>query len=611
MAILDNIKRDWKVEAIALALWVTAALSILSLNRWADTVTLIWAPAGIAFCALWIIRVPRWTGFLTMIFFASAAIHLAVGLNLTIAIGSSIAQVAGPFVATTIARKAITARRLHYVRLNELLKLTSAAGAGAVVSAVLSWPFRSSHQLIDFTWWVFAFLLGIMVFVPVAIYLRRRMVGSLRVLSSRPIEARQLVEGGICLLGAALLSWGTLHAQNPILFMLFVATIFSVMRFGQTGASLVVVALGLAGHVTSAGGKTPIPFYEGDPMFVAFLLQLFMAILLAASLPLAALLMSHKRLSERVSARNQRLHRNNTMLNLAENMAGVGRWRRDHVAGVSEWSPELLRMNGITHEQSLDPQYRRQLLVDGGRSFDAGLEDNRENTGTFTFEFDIKRPDGTVRTLRMQAQNVFDEAKTPLETFGVVIDITGQRLREKALKNARADAMRSAAEAQLLAQTDSLTKLANRRRTITQLERMVHAANTTEAAPLGVITFDIDHFKSVNDTYGHQAGDEVLIKVAEIARAQARANDLVGRLGGEEFVWLLPMASDTIAAQAAERLRQAVAEESGVGDVPAVTISVGWAILRVGDTTDSILARADEALYAAKENGRNQVRKAA
>jgi diguanylate cyclase (GGDEF)-like protein len=191
-----------------------------------------------------------------------------------------------------------------------------------------------------------------------------------------------------------------------------------------------------------------------------------------------------------------------------------------------------------------------------------------------------------------------------------VIDVTDHRRRQDALDKERTRAMRLAAEAQHLAQTDALTGLANRRRTIDQLEKCLAGCNG-QSHSLAVIAFDIDHFKQVNDGHGHQTGDEVLVRVAEIARSEARASDLIGRTGGEEFLWLLPEAGEPVARAAALRLRQAIEQRSGEGGLPRVTASIGYALWQEGDDAGGLLARADAALYRAKHTGRNKVQRAA
>src|SRR5690606_26962926 len=140
----------------------------------------------------------------------------------------------------------------------------------------------------------------------------------------------------------------------------------------------------------------------------------------------------------------------------------------------------------------------------------------------------------------------------------VAIEVTEERRREKALVAARMEAIERAAVAQRLANTDPLTGLSNRRSTFDWLDRLL--AGCSEAGePLSILMFDIDRFKRINDTLGHQAGDEVLCRVAELARRELRAEDLLGRIGGEEFICLLPGITAPVAAILAERLRRAVA----------------------------------------------------
>ena len=123
---------------------------------------------------------------------------------------------------------------------------------------------------------------------------------------------------------------------------------------------------------------------------------------------------------------------------------------------------------------------------------------------------------------------------------------------------------------------------------------------------------DVDHFKSVNDTYGHAAGDQVLRGVAERCRNQLRVIDIIGRYGGEEFAVALPETNIHAAGQIAERLRIAVERAPFVTDYGSIslTISVGAAVYHPDDhvTLDAVIDRADRALYIAKRSGRNSVR---
>lgn len=162
----------------------------------------------------------------------------------------------------------------------------------------------------------------------------------------------------------------------------------------------------------------------------------------------------------------------------------------------------------------------------------------------------------------------------------------------------------------VLALTDPLTGAYNRRYLTAHLDSMIqrHARNSK---PLALMMFDIDFFKKVNDTYGHGAGDEVLVELAMRVNLNVRAVDLVARIGGEEFVAVMPDTEMDIAKIVCERIRKTVAdtpfEMSSVKTSQTVTISIGVAPAEEGDTGESLIRRADEALYAAKESGRNKI----
>jgi two-component system, cell cycle response regulator len=160
-----------------------------------------------------------------------------------------------------------------------------------------------------------------------------------------------------------------------------------------------------------------------------------------------------------------------------------------------------------------------------------------------------------------------------------------------------------------LAMTDPLTGLLNRRAFVEAMSREIARAARHEH-PLSVMLLDVDHFKKVNDTRGHEAGDVVLRGVAEIAQRIARKSDIVARWGGEEFVVGLPHAAEAGARVAAERLRRAIAEASfalSEGAPVRVTASVCVAYSAAGENLELVVARADQAMYFAKSRGRNRV----
>ena len=159
-----------------------------------------------------------------------------------------------------------------------------------------------------------------------------------------------------------------------------------------------------------------------------------------------------------------------------------------------------------------------------------------------------------------------------------------------------------------LAAVDSLTGLFNKRRFDEvfgkEVSRSDHAGQ-----PLSLIVLDIDHFKRVNDSFGHPAGDAVLKHVAGVVKGQIRATDTLCRVGGEEFALVLPQTPQLLAAQAAELIRAAVERSvCDVGGTPIpATLSLGVAELARGEAPEGLYQRADERLYAAKHGGRNRV----
>lgn len=160
-----------------------------------------------------------------------------------------------------------------------------------------------------------------------------------------------------------------------------------------------------------------------------------------------------------------------------------------------------------------------------------------------------------------------------------------------------------------LASTDELTGVNNRRR-VTELADQVLRLARREGSPVAVCMVDLDHFKAINDRYGHAAGDSVLVAVAERLRAVLRESDILGRFGGEEFVVVLPRTDQAMAEETAERLRCAVAGMGGAefGLALRVTATVGVAEVRPGEwTIEQALNRADDALYEGKRRGRDCV----
>lgn len=163
------------------------------------------------------------------------------------------------------------------------------------------------------------------------------------------------------------------------------------------------------------------------------------------------------------------------------------------------------------------------------------------------------------------------------------------------------------AQADEVSHTDSLTYLANRRQIVNHLQKEVHRAERYNTS-LSISMMDIDHFKKINDTYGHAVGDQVLFQLANMLHEGIRDSDMVGRYGGEEFLIVLPNTKLKKAAELAARLCTSVREaEIDVGNKIHLTVSIGVAEYRHStENWQKFLNRADKALYAAKNAGRDR-----
>lgn len=283
-------------------------------------------------------------------------------------------------------------------------------------------------------------------------------------------------------------------------------------------------------------------------------------------------------------------------LERAQRIGKIGYAETDLATGESVWSDDIYRNLG------LDPA--------GGASFDRYLlrvhpddqdrvrsirDKNVKGQAIEPSEYRILRPDGSIVWVRREVEVVRDAKGNAVHLFTTEQDITEHK--EMELELAR------------LASTDPLTGVFNRRRLLELGERqLARVRRGREAA--AVIMLDLDHFKSVNDRFGHSVGDVVLRRVAEVCQRELRPEDVFGRMGGEEFVAICPGCDHVTARQVAERLMECLSTaEIDCGGAPLrATASFGISDLVAGDPDmTAALDRADRALYEAKAAGRNRV----
>jgi diguanylate cyclase (GGDEF)-like protein/PAS domain S-box-containing protein len=324
------------------------------------------------------------------------------------------------------------------------------------------------------------------------------------------------------------------------------------------------------------------------------------------------LAVDNARTYRRIKETEEALRRSEYSLRMAQALAHLGHWEWDMHAGEMKWSEETYRILGY-EPQALEPSHDAFIQVihpdDRARVSDF-ISQAAHEKGGFDIEYRIVLPDGRVRVVHGLGEilvgsnehpkmvgTIRDVTENePVEILGVIQDITDRKELETRLAQE--------------AQTDSLTGCANRRYFLKQAAQEL-ARVRRYGGELSAFMLDLDHFKSINDRYGHQAGDRVLQNLVQVCRATLREEDAIGRLGGEEFAVLLPETGRERALEVAERLCQAVVASSvPMEQKPPLhfTASIGVATLAIEDSNiDMLLDRADRALYEAKSAGRNRV----
>ena len=281
---------------------------------------------------------------------------------------------------------------------------------------------------------------------------------------------------------------------------------------------------------------------------------------------------------------------------LAENAWDVV-WTMGLDGSITYVSPAVERVRGITPQeamkQSLDEIHPPDSAASVGAYFAelfAAIADGTEPP-VFRGEHEYYRHDGSIMTGELQVIPHVDDDGKVVAILGVTRDISERKVFESELTR--------------LAVTDPLTGLWNRRHTAELLAADL-LQSERHGQTLSLLMIDIDHFKAINDTHGHQTGDRVLIEVARRLLDNVRATDVIGRWGGEEFVVLLRFCGRDDALATAEKLRRRISD-TPVTVAGPVTVSIGASELCPGDDISTWLSRADAALYEAKRSGRNAV----
>ena len=283
---------------------------------------------------------------------------------------------------------------------------------------------------------------------------------------------------------------------------------------------------------------------------------------------------------------------------------------------VTDWNIGAEKLYGYTRNEIIGKPVSILHAPEDVERITAEVFAAIERQGYWTGEIKKVAKDQSIGWIESSVIPIFDEQNQSIGALGINRDITQRREIQQELLVANENLKSQLQEIEILqeklreqATLDPLTGLYNRRYLIDMMQREMARAKR-EDIPISVAIMDLDHFKDINDTFGHKGGDAVLEAMAKLFLSHVRASDIVCRYGGEEFVFLMPGASIDIAAERMEDLRKLIEEKSIIHNDKAipVTASIGVASYPIhGDNDEALLLEADNMLYNSKRNGRNQV----
>lgn len=304
---------------------------------------------------------------------------------------------------------------------------------------------------------------------------------------------------------------------------------------------------------------------------------------------------SKEELENLVSERTAELREREELLGLITSSAHDAIVMIDDSGALTYWNEAADKIFGYTREEVMGRNFLALIVPPHScyrEQYEAGLKQLAIEEGGSVgeaVELDIVRKDGSECFVELSLSAV--QIRGRWHGIGIARDITDRKRAEASLK--------------LQATTDALTGIANRRLFNSFLETEMRRTARHHLS-LAVMIMDIDHFKQINDAYGHQVGDEVLVGLTRLVAEKIREHDFFARWGGEEFVILAPNCDTENMRLLAEKLRAAV-EMHDFPDISRVTCSFGLTEYCTGDSAEDFIGRADAALYRAKENGRNRV----
>ncbi|KQM61557.1 MULTISPECIES: sensor domain-containing diguanylate cyclase [unclassified Sphingomonas] len=552
------------------------------------------APATPFVLALLIARPRRdWRSILTGAAIGSMAATSLFGFGVLSALPMAIAKVGEVGVAAWLFRK-LRGRRGYFGSLDRIGRFVAAVGivapalgattAASVVAIRFGLPFERQWHI-----WFVGHSLSMITMTPVLSLLLTGAVGRTWRGASRQLRVEAAV-----LLTATLAVAAAVFTQNerPLLFLPILPIMLTTFRLGLPGAAASAIVLALVGGYATSQEMGPIGFIGGDLQSRMEFFQFYLACTVLTTFPVAADLSRRQALYRRLresEARYRLLADHSTDIVLGIDTGGRITYLSPSIEQIVGRSPAQL--HGRRALELVHPLDRDMVLI-------AHRDTLTDVGGTQIVEYRARVTNGALRWFESHTRAVLDDDGRVTGSVAMIRDVSHRKTLEAELSRA--------------ASTDPLTGLANRRVFDAALAQRIDVAAGGGIAGC-VAVFDLDHFKAVNDRYGHDAGDHVLQAFARIARGVTRDGDVVARLGGEEFGILFPGTGIEQAHALCERLRTTLAATRlrHGSSVVELTVSAGIAAVDGTGSAVAALRAADRALYGAKADGRDRLRLAA
>jgi diguanylate cyclase (GGDEF)-like protein/PAS domain S-box-containing protein len=583
----EAFRRAAQAAALGLAYFVTAALTV-RFTRFEGGVAFIWAASGLLLGTLVLVDRRRWPELIAVCGVAGVIVTCLFGLGPRAAVPLTAVNLTEAVLGAWLLRRFCPAcTDLKSVGEIGVLIVTAGiavpgacaffgAAVAAGVAGVAYWP--------NWLAWYTGHALGTVAIAPLVMLVLRGEVAGW-VMQARP---SQRWEAAVLLtLLAATTAYVFTQTRLPLLFLPFLPMMIAVFRLGRLGATASLILIGVIGSVLTTRELGPVALIQGGSGLRAQFLQFYLATAVLMVLPAASDLKRRKRTVEELEEQAV-LHRlildrtGDVVIKLA--LDGRIRFASPTSTRVLGMTPEVLvgtMPHALIHPDDLDRviAVQRQAVQEPDR--------------TFTVDYRVVIDGREIGWFESHSGATLDDQDVPSGVVIITRDVTERKSAEISLSNA--------------AYTDPLTGVANRRAFDAALAARL---GTDVAAQPGVLAmFDLDHFKSVNDTHGHAAGDQVLRAFAAVLRGGVREGDMVARLGGEEFAAIIKGDLDA-ARLVCERVRTRLAALDVPMDNGAtirVTVSAGIAALPPRGSAAGVLAAADAALYRAKADGRNRL----